>query len=185
MNFLNCFYHKTLKFDLINKFYYTNLKKLPKLTKVVLSSNCRTTELKPLATHLLALELVTNQRGKITLSKKPNLVLKIKKGSPTGCKLTLKKSFVLDFLSKNLNEIFPKIKNFKGIIIHKEKTAKACLLVIKTTIGFNELSEHYQLFNNLVSFDLSFITNTETAEEIVFFFKSLQLPIKLLENQQI
>ena len=77
MHFLNYFYTKTLKFDLINKFYYTDLKKLPKLKKIVLNFSCKTIELKTIATHLLALELITGKKGTITLSKRPNLFLKI------------------------------------------------------------------------------------------------------------
>ena len=100
MHSLEYFNIKTLKFDLINKFHYTNLKKLPKLQKMILSFSCKTTELKILATHLLALELITNQKGILTVSKRPNLLLKIRKGNPTGCKLTLKKTFILNFFPK-------------------------------------------------------------------------------------
>ena len=91
MHFLDYFYTKTLKFDLINKFYYKELKNLPKLKKIVLNFNCRTTNLKTLATHLLALELITNQKSNLTISKRPNLLLKIRKGNPVGCKVILKK----------------------------------------------------------------------------------------------
>ena len=152
MHFLNYFYNKNLKFDLINKFYYANLKKLPKLEKVILNSSCKTTELKALATDLLALELVTNQRGILTISKRPNLLLKIRKGNPAGCKLTLKKSHMLTFFSKSLNEIFPKVKNFNGISIHQKVEKKACSFVLKDVLNFTELSEHYYLFNNISNF---------------------------------
>ena len=115
MHFLDYFYRKNLKFDLINKFYYKNLKELPKLKKIVLNFSCKTTELKPLATNLLALQLITNQKGVLTTSKRPNLLLKIKKGNPIGCKITLKKTSVLNFFNKTLNEVLPKIKNFPGL----------------------------------------------------------------------
>ena len=178
MHFLAYFYNKTLKFDLINKFYYTDLKKLPKLKKVVLNSSCKTTELKALATNLLALELITNQRGILTVSKRPNLLLKIRKGNPTGCKLTLRKFSMLHFFFKSLNEVFPRIKNFDGITIHRKVEKKACSIVIKNVLNFNELSEHYYLFNNLSNFDISFVANVEKEKEMLFLLKSLQLPVK-------
>ena len=178
MHFLSYFYKKTLKFDLINKFYYTDLKKLPKLKKIVLNFSCKTTELKPLATNLLALELITNQKGIITVSKRPNLFLKIRKGNPAGCKLTLKKTAMLTFYYKSFVEIFPKIKNFDGITINQKIEKTAFSFLIKETLNFSELSEHYYLFNNLANLSLSFVTTVKSKEEILFLLKSLQLPLK-------
>ena len=178
MHFLNYFYTKTLKFDLINKFHYTDLKKLPKLKKVILNFSCKTTELKTLATHLLALEVITTQKGILTVSKHPNLLLKIRKGNPTGCKLTLKKTLILNFLSKSLNEIFPKIKNFDGIRIHQKVEKTTLSFIIKDTLNFSELTENYYLFNNLSNLSLSFVTTVKAKEEMLFLLKSLQLPLK-------
>ena len=178
MHFLNYFYIKTLKFDLTNKFYYTNLKKLPKLKKVILNFGCKTTNLKTLAIHLLALELITNQKGVLTISKRPNLLLKIRKGNPTGCKLTLKKTLILSFLSKSLNEIFPKIKNFDGITVHQKVEKNTLSFVIRDTLNFSELTENYYLFNNLSKLSLSFVTTVKAKEEMLFILKSLQLPLK-------
>ena len=178
MYYLNYFYKRTLKFDLINKFYYTDLKKLPKLKKVILNFSCKTTELKSLATNLLALELITNQKGALTISKRPNLLLKIRKGNPSGCKLTLKKTSRLNFVSKSLNEVFSKIKNFNGISINQKVEKTVISFIVKDTLNFSELSEHYYLFNKLSNLNLSFITSVNTKEEMLFLLKSLQLPIK-------
>lgn len=178
MYFLNYFYTKTLKFDLINKFYYTDLKKLPNLNKIILNFSCKTTELKTLATHLTALELISNQKGLITVSKRPNLLLKLRKGNPSGCKITLRKTAMINFLSKSFNETFPKIKNFNEIQVHQKIEKNALSFSIKDTLTFSELAEHYYLFNNLSNLNLSFITNVNTKEEMLFLLKSLQLPIK-------
>lgn len=178
-HFFNYFYTKTLKFDLINKFYYKDLKKLPKLKKIVLNFSCKTTELKSLATNLLALELITNQKGILTVSKRPNLLLKIRKGNPTGCKVTLKKTAMLTFYSKSFTEIFPKIKNFDGIAVNQKVEKNTFSFLVKETLNFSELTEHYYLFNNLSNLNLSFITTVETKEEMLFLLKSLQVPLNM------
>ena len=178
MYFLNYFYTKTLKFDLINKFYYTDLKKLPSLNKIILNFSCKTTELKTLATHLIALELISNQKGVITVSKRPNLLLKLRKGNPSGCKITLRRAPMINFLSKSFNETFPKIKNFNEIQVNQKIEKNALSFSVKDTLTFSELAEHYYLFNNLSNLNLSFITNVNTKEEMLFLLKSLQLPIK-------
>lgn len=179
MHYLKYFYTKTLKFDLINKFYYTNLKKLPKLKKIILNFSCKTGELKSLATILLALELITNQKGILTVSKRPNLLLKIRKGNPAGCKVTLRKEAMLTFYSKSFTEIFPKIKNFNGIAISQKVEKTAFSFLVRETLNFSELTEHYYLFNNLSNLNLSFILTVETKEEMLFLIKSLQVPLKV------
>ena len=178
MHFFNYFCTKTLKFDLINKFYYTDLKKLPNLKQIVLNFSCKTTELKILATHLIALELITNQKGMTTVSRRPNLLLKLRKGNPSGCKVTLRKTLMINFLSKGFNETFPKVKNFSGMMIHQKVEKNAFSFSVKDTLAFSELAEHYYLFNNLSNLSLSFLTQVNTREEMLFFLKSLQLPLK-------
>src|SRR6476659_6903633 len=120
MYFLNYLQSKTLKHDLLNKFYYKNINELPKLKKIVLNFGCETTELKQLSATILDLEFIANQKGILTKSKKSNILLKIRKGNPVGCKVTLQKKRMLKFLEKTLLEIFPKIKNFNGVTVNKQ-----------------------------------------------------------------
>lgn len=178
MHFFTYFYTKTLKLDLINKFYYTDLKKLPSLKQITLNFSCKTINLKTIATHLLALNLISSQKGIITISKRPNLLLKIRKGSPTGCKITLRKISMMNFLSKNLNEIFPKIKNFNGIQVHKKVEKNTFSFSVKNILTFPELAKHYYLFNTLSNLNVSFVTTGQTKKEMLFLLKSLQLPLK-------
>lgn len=91
MHFIENFYLQTIKYDLINKFSYKNPTKLPKLTKIVLNFGSKTADLKQLSAGLLALELITSQKGKLTKTKKANILLTIRKGNPTGCKVSLVK----------------------------------------------------------------------------------------------
>ena len=95
MHFLEYYYNNVIKFDLINRFNYKNLKNIPKLEKIVLNFGCKTFELKKLSLSLLSLQLITDKKGILTVSKKPNIVLKIRKGNPVGCKVILTKNLIL------------------------------------------------------------------------------------------
>ena len=110
MHFLEYYYNNVIKFDLINRFNYKNLKNIPKLEKIVLNFGCKTFELKKLSLSLLSLQLITDKKGILTVSKKPNIVLKIRKGNPVGCKVILTKNLMYLFFAKLLIEILPKLK---------------------------------------------------------------------------
>ena len=120
INTFNSFYTKTLKYELCNKFTYKNIDQIPKIKKIILNFGCKTTEIKQLTASLLALELIANQKGVITTTKSPNILLKIKKGNPSGCKITLRKTQMLHFLIKLVINIFPRIKNFSGFEVSKK-----------------------------------------------------------------
>ena len=175
MHFLNYFYNKNLKLDLINKFQYSNLKTFPKLKKIILNFGCKTTDIKKLTASLLALELITNQKGVLSIAKRPNLFLKIRKGNPTGCKVLLRKSSMLNFINQNSIEIFPKIKNFNGLKFSKKIKKNSFSYYIKNTLIFSNFMDHYYLFNILVKLEVTVVTDVKTKKELLFILKSLQL----------
>lgn len=178
MHFLEHFYFKTLKYDLVNKFVYSNVDKLPKLEKIILNFGFKTGDITQLSSGLLAFELIANQKGIITTTTKSNILLKIRKGNPTGCKLTLHKYSLFNFLSKIVMEVFPKLKNFNGFN-HDRKTKKnAFSYEIHDTFSFSELEKHYYCFNNLPKLDITIITVTDDKKEFLFILKSLGFPFK-------
>lgn len=178
MHFLNYLQSKTLKHDLLNKFNYKNINDLPKLKKITLNFGCKTNDIKHLSIATLALELITNQKGVLTKSKKSNILLKIRKGNPVGCKVTLKKKLMLKFLEKTLLEIFPKIKNFDGLTVNKQMKKNSFSYELRNTLHFNELEEHYYLFNSLPKLAITIVGNTTTKTELLFIIKTFQVPLK-------
>lgn len=179
MNFLEQFYFKTIKYDLLNKFLYKNSKKIPKIKKIILNFGCKNNELKNLATSLLSLELLTKQKGVLTTTKYSNIILKIRKGNPVGCKLILRKDKMFEFLSKTLFEIFPKQKNFKGFNISKKTKKNIFSCELTNTFSFSELEDHYYLFNNLPKLNITIVINSKTKEELLFILKSIKFPINI------
>jgi large subunit ribosomal protein L5 len=179
MIFLEHLILKTLKYDLTNKFLYKNTKKIPKVKKIILNFGCKTTDIKNLSASLLALELLTLKKSKLTTTRKPNIALKIRKGNPVGCKVTLQNKKMFIFLEKILIHIFPSIKNFNGIQIKKSKSSKSFSFELYDLFSFNELEEHYYLFNALPKLSITIITNSKSSKELFFIFKSIQFPIKI------
>lgn len=177
MHSLKHFYFKTVKYNLINKFFYLNLKKLPKISKIILNFGCKSMELKYIASSMLALELLTSQKGVITLTKKPNILLKIRKGNPSGCKVTLKKLSIYNFLSKVIIETFPKIKDLKNFNLDKKTKKNNFSFKLKEVFSFSELEKHYYVFNTLSPLNIMILTNCEDTKELIFLLESFKFPL--------
>lgn len=177
MNLLQSYYKKIIKYDLLNKFKYNTLKEIPELKKIILNFGCKSFEIKKIATAMLALELITTEKSLITKSSNSNIKLKIRKGHPVGCIVVLKKEKMYSFLQKLLSEIFPKLKDFKGLVLKKENN-KSFSFTIKDLIVFNELESHFYLFSNLPALNLTIVVKTNTFQELKYLLKSLKLPIK-------
>lgn len=178
MHLLEKFYSKTIKYELINKFKYNKTKNLPQLKKIILNFGCKTADIKQLASCLLALELITNQKGTFTTTKHANILFKIRKGNPTGCKITLQKFKLFNFLYKILSEVFPKLKNFTGFTITKKIKKKAFSYELHETFSFSELENHYYLFNTLPKLNITIVTSSQKKRELIYLLKAYQFPFK-------
>ena len=179
MNIFNHFHTKTLKYELLNKFLYKNINKLPKIKKIILNFSNKKFELKNLAASALVLELIANQKGILTKSKHSNILLKIRKGDPTGCKVILRKRKMLDFFFKILNETFPNQKNFNGFILTKKLQTNA--FSCATDNAFSQLEINQHLFYNLSKLGITIITNSKTQQELIFTLRSFKFPLKQSE----
>jgi len=91
-------FDKTLKLDLINKFNFKKVESIPFIKKIILNFYCKNNSIKTVAQSLLAIEMISNQKGTIMKSKSTNLVLKIRKGNPIGCKVVLAKNKNIFFI---------------------------------------------------------------------------------------
>jgi len=169
MNILNHYNESIVKYDLINKFNYKTLNKIPKLKFITLSFKLKKCDVKSLVSSLAALQLITYQKGILTTSKISNISLKIRQGQPVGCKLTLRKSKMNFFLTKLIN------KNFSQQILSPQKSCNLFSVKLSNVLIFNELEQNYQFFNNLSNLNVNIGTTDCTFNEFVFLLKSYKL----------
>lgn len=179
MNTLENYYKKVIRYDLINKFYYNKIKKIPKLKKIILNFGYKKSEMKLIAPALFALEILSLRRGSLTTSKRANILLKIRKGSIVGCVVVLKKDEMYYFFLKLLIDVFPNLKDFKGFIFSKNLKNSSFSFTLKDLINFKDLERQFYLFTNLPSLNIVIITNSTTAKELNYLLNSYKLPLAI------
>jgi large subunit ribosomal protein L5 len=176
MNLLENYYKKVIRYDLINRFLYTHLNDIPKLKKIILNFGCKSFEIKNIVTSLFALELITLKQATVTKSKRANILLKIRKGYPVGCMVVLTKAEMYTFFVKLLIEIFPNLKDFKGLNLLQKEEVKSFSLTLMDLITFKELEKQFYLFANLPPLNIVIVTNTKTQKELMYLLNSFKLP---------
>lgn len=173
---LNYFCQNIVRHDLLNKFKYCALKNIPKIIKIILNFKSDSLKLKEITKFLLILELITNNKVNPIKSNVFNLTIKLKKGTPIGCKVALHKNFLYYFLIKLIFEIFP--KNTNGFLNLKNNLQLA--LKLKNILNFFEIERKYYLFNTLNNLNITILTTANTQKELIFLLSS----IKFLINPQ-
>lgn len=176
MNFLDNYYKRIIINDLTNKFIFSNNNKIPKLEKITLNFGCKNFSIQKFAITMLALEVIAFKKGTITITQKPNVLLKIQKGHPAGCKVELTNTQMYTFLTKLNIEILPKLKNSREFRLNKQ-TKNFFFQLPGNEITLKEFEIHYPLFSDLPNLDINILTNTKTPKEISYLAKSLKLPV--------
>ena len=172
MNSFEYYYFNIIKYDLINKFNYKNLKDIPKIKKIILNFGCKTSELKNLSSSLLALQLITKKKGELTVSKQSNIILRIRKGNPVGCKVTVTKTLMYKFLTKVIIEIIPRLKN--KIIFKEAIYLNSLTYSFENLLIFKELEKNYLIFSQLKNLQITVVCNTKKKEELFFLLNSFK-----------
>lgn len=91
------FYYNSWQYLLL-KYQLGNVYSIPQIKNLIIHIKLTKTSFSALCTGLLVLEMLTYRRSRAVFSKKANLVLKIRKGLPVSCKMTLTGSSLFDFL---------------------------------------------------------------------------------------
>ena len=165
-------FYKNLKLDLINKFNFKKIEEVPFIKKIILNFYCKNNSIKSIAQSLLAIEMISNQKGTMIKSKSTNLLLKIRKGSPVGCKVILAKNKNIFLILKLIVNILPRLKNYEeGINKESLLTNKVLSFKIDQIMLFKEMDNYYNLFYDLPSLNLTILTTSNNKKQLLFMLK--------------
>jgi len=178
MNHFKKHYENIITYDLITKFNFNNIFKIPSINKIILNIGLKNSnvEKKKMIAIILLLKLITNQQAFLTKSKKNNIVFKIKKGAIMGCKITLRKNNIYFFLEKLILFIIPNIKNFKGIQLNSLQT-NILSFQIKNILSFFELEKEFLKFQNLPAININIQTNAKNINQLFILLNQFNIPL--------
>lgn len=102
---------------IIERFHHTNSLAVPRLIKIVLNMGLGegAQDSKVIEDAINELSLIAGQRPVVTKARKDIANFKIRKGSPVGCKVTLRGKIMYEFLDRLISIVMPRIKDFRGL----------------------------------------------------------------------
>ena len=171
-------YNEVIKKALVEKFGYTNPHEIPKLTKIVLNMGVSdaVTDKKKLNNAADEMAQIAGQKAIITHARKSIATFKVREGMPLGCKVTLRREKMYEFLERLVNMALPRIRDFHGIQGKNFDGRGNFAFGIKEQIIFPEIN--YEKVDAVRGMDIVICTTAKTNEEAKMLLTCFNLPIK-------
>lgn len=164
--------------NLQEQFEYDSVMAVPKLEKIVVNSGVgeAVENEKRLDTVSENMAQITGQKPILTKSKKSISNFKIREGLPIGCKVTLRKKKMYEFLDRLINLALPRTRDFQGVPDKSFDGRGNYTLGIKEHTIFPEINTDD--VDTIHGMDVTFVTSAETDEEAYALLKEFGMPFQ-------
>lgn len=175
---LQKFYQEQVVPALMKKFNYSSVMQVPKLVKITFNMGIgeATQDQKMLQSAVNELELITGQRPAITKSKKAISNFKLRQGVPVGCRVTLRRARMYEFLDRFINITSPRVRDFRGFSDKCFDGRGNYSLGIKEQIIFPEID--VDKVNKISGLDITFVIKSNNDEESYALLKEFGFPFR-------
>lgn len=158
------------------KFQYSSVMQVPKLTKIVLNKGigAAVADKKLVDQGVEELSLITGQKAVATKAKIAVSNFKLREGMPIGAKVTLRGERMYEFLDRLMTVALPRVRDFKGISDKGFDGRGNYTLGVTEQIIFPEIS--IEKVNRISGMDITFVTTAQTDEESYALLKAFGMP---------
>ena len=147
------------------KFGYKNRMQVPKLDKIVINMGVgeATQDKKKVDQAVSEMELIAGQKPVVTKAKKSIAQFKLREGMPIGCKVTLRKERMYEFLDRFITIALPRVRDFRGLSDKSFDGRGNYACGLKEQLIFPEIS--YDRVDQIRGMDVIVATTANTDEE--------------------
>ena len=161
------------------KFGYTNPLQVPKIEKIVLNMGVgeATQDKKRVEQAASEMELIAGQKPVVTKAKKSIAQFKLREGMPIGCKVTLRRERMYEFLDRLITIAMPRIRDFRGVSAKSFDGRGNYAMGLKEQIIFPEIN--YDRIDTVRGMDVIVTTTARTDEEARELLKLFGFPFPI------
>ena len=166
------------------KFGYTNRLQVPRLEKVTLNMGVgeASQDKKKVQTAAEEMALIAGQKPVITKAKKSIAQFKLREGMPIGCKVTLRRERMYEFVDRLVTIAMPRIRDFRGLNPKSFDGRGNYAMGLKEQIIFPEIS--YDQIEKVRGMDIIVTTTAKTDEEAKELLRLFGFPYPAEEAEE-
>jgi len=171
-------FDKDIRPRLIKEFGYSNPMQVPVITKIVLNMGIGegVADRKKVDNAAGDLSLIAGQKAVITKSRKSIATYKLRDGQAIGCKVTLRKSRMYDFLDRLVNIALPRVRDFRGLNPKSFDGRGNYSLGIKEHIIFPEID--FDKVTDVWGLDITVCTTARSDKEARALLDAFNFPFR-------
>ena len=175
---LKTHFEQVIRAELSKQFGYTNRLQVPVITKVVLNMGIGegVADRKKVDNAAADLTLIAGQKAVITMSRKSIATYKLRDGQAIGCKVTLRKARMYDFIDRLVNIALPRIRDFRGLNPKSFDGRGNYSLGIKEHIVFPEID--FDKITDSWGMDITVCTSARNDDEARALLAALNFPFR-------
>ena len=169
-------YLEQLRPQMQKEFGYANPMQVPKLEKIVINMGVgeAAADQKKLDAAVAELTLIAGQKPVKTVAKKAIAGFKIREGLPIGCKVTLRRAKMYEFLDRLVTIALPRVRDFRGIAGNGFDGRGNFAMGMKEQIVFPEIA--YEKVTDIRGMDIIFVTSAKTDAEAKALLRGFDIP---------
>ena len=172
------FYKNNVIKTLTEQFGYKSCMQVPKITKITLNIGLgeAVADKKIVGNAVEDITKIAGQNPVVTKARKSVANFKVREGWPIGCKVTLRRERMYEFLERLISIAIPRIRDFRGLNAKSFDGRGNYSIGIKEQIIFPEID--FDKIDSLRGMDITISTSASTDEEARALLTSFKLPIK-------
>jgi large subunit ribosomal protein L5 len=169
-------YEKVVKPALMKEFGYANVFQVPKLDKIVINMGVGegTQDAKKVDAAANDLAVISGQKPVITRAKKSIATFKLRENLAIGCKVTLRRQRMYEFLDRLINIALPRVRDFRGVSGKSFDGRGNYALGLKEQLVFPEVN--YDQVDAVRGMDIIIVTTAKTDAEAKSLLRGFQMP---------
>ena len=172
------FYIETVVPALMSQFGYKSIMEVPRIEKITLNMGVgEAIADKKVMEHAVSdLEKIAGQKPVVTLARKSIAGFKIRDDYPVGCKVTLRKERMFEFLDRLISVALPRVRDFRGVSGKSFDGQGNYNMGIREQIIFPEIE--YDKIDTLRGLNITITTTAKTDEEARALLSLFKFPFK-------
>ena len=172
------FYIETVVPALMSQFGYKSIMEVPRIEKITLNMGVgEAVADKKVMEHAVSdLEKIAGQKPVVTLARKSIAGFKIRDDYPVGCKVTLRKERMFEFLDRLISVALPRVRDFRGVSGKSFDGQGNSNMGIREQIIFPEIE--YDKIDTLRGLNITITTTAKTDEEARALLSLFKFPFK-------